>query len=132
VHSRVFPGVTDMLDRLEALGVRAAVVTNKAERPARKLLAELGLAGRMASIIGGDTLSDRKPSPVPVLEMIAQCGGGRTAFIGDSIFDVMAARGAGAESVIVGFGFLDRAPEEFGADHIIGHYDELLPLLETL
>lgn len=132
VHSRVFPGLIAMLDRLDALGVRTAVVTNKAERPARKLLGELGLATRMASIIGGDTLSERKPSPAPVLEMIGQCGGGRAAFIGDSIFDVMAARGAGATSVIVGFGFLDRPAEAFGADHVIGHYDELIPLLETL
>lgn len=132
VHSRVFPGVTETLDRLDALGVRAAVVTNKAERPARKLLAELGLADRMAAIIGGDTLGERKPSPVPVLEMIARCGGGRTAFVGDSIYDVMAARGAGAPSIIVGFGFLDRPAEDFGADHVIGHYDELLPLLAGL
>lgn len=132
VHSRVFPGVTDMLDQLDALGVHAAVVTNKAERPARKLLAELGLADRMACIIGGDTLAERKPSPIPVQAMIAQCGGGRTAFVGDSIFDVRAAQGAGAASVIVRFGFLDRAPEEFGADHVIGDYDELVPLLGTL
>lgn len=132
VHSRPFPGVTEMLDRLDALGVRTAVVTNKAERPARKLLHELGLADRMASIIGGDTLADRKPSPVPVLAMIGQCGGGRTAFVGDSIFDVMAARGADATSILVRFGFLDRPAEAFGADHIIGHYDELMPLLAGL
>lgn len=132
VHSRPFPGVAAMLDRMDALGVRAAVVTNKAERPARKLLGELGLAGRMAAIIGGDTLAERKPSPVPVLAMMDRCGGGRAAFVGDSIFDVEAARGAGATSVIVRFGFLDRPAEAFGADHVISHYDELVPLLAGL
>ena len=132
VHTHLFPGVTALLDRLDALGVRPAVVTNKAERPARKLLAELGIADRMASIIGGDTLASRKPSPEPIHAMIAQCGGGRAAFVGDSIFDVMAAKGANATSVIVRFGFLDRAPEAFGADHVVGHYDELLPLLAGL
>jgi phosphoglycolate phosphatase len=132
VHTRLFPGVTAMLDRLDALGVRPAVVTNKAERPARGLLHELGIADRMATIIGGDTLPTRKPSPEPIHAMIAQSGGGRAAFVGDSIFDVMAAKGAAATSVIVRFGFLDRRAEDFGADHIIDHYDELLPLLETL
>ncbi|PKP98034.1 MAG: phosphoglycolate phosphatase [Alphaproteobacteria bacterium HGW-Alphaproteobacteria-13] len=132
VHSRVFPGVTDMLDRLDALGVRTAVVTNKAERPARKLLGELGLADRMACIVGGDTLASRKPSPEPIRAMIAGCGGGRTAFVGDSIFDVLAARGAGAASVLVGFGFLDRPAEDHGADHVIDDYGELIPLLATV
>src|SRR3546814_3174890 len=63
VHSRPFPGLTAALDRLDALGVRTAVATNKAEDMARKLLGELGLAGRMAAIIGGDTQGpgERKP-----------------------------------------------------------------------
>lgn len=132
VHSRPFPGLTAALDRLDALGVRTAVVTNKAEGLARKLLAELGLADRMTAIIGGDTLGVRKPSPEPIHAMIAQCGGGRAAFVGDSIYDVMAAKNAGVPSIAVSFGFLDRRVEELGADHVIDHYDELVPLLETL
>src|SRR3546814_19372714 len=65
VHSRPFPGLTAALDRLDALGVRTAVATNKAEDMARKLLGELGLAGRLAAILGGATLGpgQRKPPP---------------------------------------------------------------------
>jgi phosphoglycolate phosphatase len=44
----------------------------------------------------------------------------------------MAARGAGATSVAVGFGFLNQPVEELGADHVIGDYAELVPLLERL
>lgn len=132
VHSRAFPGLGAALDRLDALGVRTAVVTNKAERMARRLLAELDLADRMAVIIGGDTLGVSKPSPEPILAMIEQAGGGRTAFVGDSIYDVEAARAANTPSILVGFGFLDRPAEAFGADHVVAHYDDLVPLLETL
>lgn len=134
LHSRPFPGLTAALDRLDALGVRTAVVTNKAEGLARKLLGELGLADRMATIIGGDTLGPgtRKPSPAPIHAMVAQCGGGRAAFVGDSIYDVMAAKAADVPAIAVSFGFLDRPVEELGADHVIDHYDELVPLLETL
>jgi phosphoglycolate phosphatase len=134
VHSRPFPGLTDALGRLDALGVQTAVVTNKTERLARLLLRELGLADRFATIIGGDTLGreNAKPSPAPIHEMIARCGGGRAAFIGDSIYDVTAAKRAGVTSILVGFGFLDRPAEAFEADHAIGHYDELVPLLESL
>lgn len=134
VHSQPFPGLIAALDHLDARGVRTAVVTNKAERMARKLLAALGLADRMETIIGGDTLGpgNAKPSPAPIHAMIARCGGGRAAFVGDSIYDVMAAKAADTPSIIVSFGFLDRPAETLGADHVIDHYDALLPLLERL
>jgi len=134
VHSRPFPAVAAMLDRLDALGVQTAVVTNKAENLARKLLGDLGLADRMAAIVGGDTLGPgtRKPSPAPIHAMVEQCGGGRAVFVGDSIYDVMAAKNAGVPSIAVSFGFLDRPVGELGADHVIDHYDELIPLLERL
>ena len=133
VHSAPYPGLIDALDSLDASGVKTAVVTNKSERLARILLGELGLADRMATIIGGDTLGreNAKPSPAPIIEMIARCGGGPAAFVGDSIYDVMAAKGAGIPSILVSFGFLDRPAAEFGADHVIDHYDALIPLLET-
>jgi phosphoglycolate phosphatase len=70
VHSHPFPAVVETLDKLDALGVRTAVVTNKAEHLARKLLGDLGLADRMAVIIGGDTVGERKPSPAPIHAMI--------------------------------------------------------------
>ncbi|MBJ7499918.1 MAG: HAD-IA family hydrolase [Sphingopyxis sp.] len=132
VHSRPFPGVVAALDRLDALGVRTAVVTNKVEHLARVLLAEFGLADRMATIIGGDSVGSRKPSPEPIRAMIERCGGGRAAFVGDSIYDVMAAKHAGVPSIAVSFGFPDRPAGELGADHVIDRYDELVPLLARL
>ena len=134
VQSRVFPGLIAALDRLDTLGVKTAVVTNKREDMARKLLGELGLADRMATIIGGDTLGpgNAKPSPAPIIEMVARCGGGRAAFVGDSIYDVTAANCAGVTSIAVSFGFLDRPADELGADHVIDHFDELVPLLDGL
>ncbi|MBW8297257.1 HAD-IA family hydrolase [Sphingopyxis sp.] len=134
VHSRVFPGLIAALDRLDTLGVKTAVVTNKREDMARKLLGELGLADRMATIIGGDTLGagNAKPSPAPIIEMVARCGGGRAAFVGDSIYDVTAANCAGVTSIAVSFGFLDRPADELDADHVIDHFDDLVPLLTRL
>jgi phosphoglycolate phosphatase len=133
-NTGAFPGCEAALDALAARGVTLAVVTNKLEAMARTLLGELGLAHRFATIIGRDTLGPgrAKPSPDPIIEMIARCGGGRSAFVGDSSFDVDAARAAGVPAVACAFGYPDRAVETLGADAIIGHYEELIPTLQQL
>jgi phosphoglycolate phosphatase len=134
VHSRPFAGMVAALDELDALGVNVAVVTNKFESFARKLLTELGLIDRFATLIGGDTMGPgrAKPAADPILEMIARLGGGRAAFVGDSVYDTMAAKNAGVPSVAVSFGFLDRPVGELGADAVIDGYEQLVPVLRTL
>ncbi|VVT14024.1 Phosphoglycolate phosphatase [Sphingomonas sp. EC-HK361] len=134
VDSAPYPGALASLDALAAQGVKLAVVTNKIERFARALLDDLGLTARFATIIGGDTLGrgKSKPSPAPIARMIADCGGGSAAFVGDSIFDVKAAAGAGVPSIACRFGFLMQPVEELGADAIIDHFDDLIPTLERL
>lgn len=134
VHSAPFEGAVAALDALDAAGVKTAIVTNKFESLAVKLLDALGLADRFETIIGGDTLgtANAKPSAAPILEMIARCGGGRAAFIGDSIYDIMAAKNAGIPSIAVSFGFLMEPVETLGADAVIDHFGELLATLRAL
>jgi phosphoglycolate phosphatase len=132
VHSTPYPGLLTALDSLAARGLRLAICTNKAERFASPLIKAMGLTDRFTAIIGGDTLGPgkAKPSPEPIRAMIAAAGGGRAIFLGDSTNDTAAARAAGIPSIACAFGFLDRPVEQLGADAVIGHYDELVPLLE--
>ena len=137
--TRPFEGAIAALDALDAIGVKTAIVTNKFESLAVKLLDELALRDRFVTVIGGDTMDrilgskgNAKPSAAPIREMIARCGGGRAAFIGDSIYDIMAAKNAGIASIAVSFGFLMEPVEELGADAVIDHYRELLPTLAAL
>jgi phosphoglycolate phosphatase len=134
VLTRPFPGTLDTLDQLARRGVALGIVTNKNERLARLVLGELGLTHRFASIVGGDTLGPGRSKPLPDLIhlMVEQCGGGRAAFVGDSIYDVTAGRAAGLPTVAVGFGFLSGPVEELGADAVIDGYAELIPTLERL
>lgn len=132
VHTTPFPGTLAALDELAARGVTMGVMTNKLERFARGILDALGLTDRFAAIIGGDTLGVAKPSPRPIQALVEQCGGGRAAFIGDSIFDVQAARAAGLPVVACSFGFLSQPVEALGADAVIDGYDELIPTLQRL
>lgn len=134
VYSRPFPGAVEMLDALAAQGMRLAVVTNKFESLATALLGDLGLRDRFFTVIGGDTLGpgNAKPSPAPIAEMIARGGGGRAVFIGDSIYDIMAAKNAGIPSVAVSFGFLHGPVEELGADAVIDAWGELAGALDRV
>ncbi len=133
-HTALFPGGPEMLEALAARGVHLAVATNKREDLARRLFDELGLTPRFATIIGGDTLGPGRAKPAPDMlnEMVARCGGGMAAFVGDTTFDVGAARAAAMPVVAVRFGFCDLPPDELGADAVIGHFDELVPALEAL
>lgn len=134
VHSRPFPGALDMLDALDTLGVQAAIVTNKAEHMADALFSALGLRDRFPVFLGGDTLGRERAKPAPDLihEMIRQSGCSRAAFVGDSDFDVGAARAAGIPVIVVGFGFLPRPVGEMGGDAVIDHFDELVAVLQGL
>lgn len=134
VHTAPFAGALDALDELARRGVALAIVTNKYERLARQVLDTLGLSGRFQSVIGGDTLGPgrAKPAPDPILAMIEQCGGGRAAFVGDTMYDIRAGQAAGTVTVAVSFGFLQQPVETLGADVVIDCYAELVPALERL
>lgn len=134
VHSQPFPGALPMLDALEGLGVKTAIVTNKLERLADKLFRELGLRDRFTAFLGRDSLGTERGKPAPDLlhEMVARSGGGQAVFVGDSDFDVDAAKAAGIPSIAVSFGFLSQPVETLGADAVIDHFDELLGVLTTL
>lgn len=133
-ESRPFPGAVDAVEALRARGVKTAIVTNKFEGLAEKLLGEVGLRDWFDTLIGGDTMGKgfAKPHRAPIDEMIRRLGGGRAAFVGDSIYDIMAARNAEVPSIAVSFGFLLQPVEELGADAVIDSYDELIPTLERM
>lgn len=134
VHTAPFPGAIAALDAIEARGAKVAVVTNKLESFAIEVLRGAGVLDRLACVIGGDTMGpgNAKPSPAPILEMIRRGGGGRAAFVGDSIFDIAAAHAAGIPAIACRFGFLMQPVEELGAEAIIDHFDDLVPALERL
>jgi phosphoglycolate phosphatase len=127
-----YPGLEEALDEIARSGSSIAVCTNKAEALTLKLLAALGWERRFAAVVGGDSLPVRKPDPAPLVEAIARAGGGRAAFVGDSIVDAETARAAGIRFVAVSFGFSDRSVAELGADAIVDSYGELVEALRRL
>lgn len=95
-HTRLYNGVTKLLDNWAQKGAQLAIVTNKPKQFTEPLLAALGLTGRFASVVGGDCLPERKPHPMPLLHVAKALGvkPDNTLMVGDSRNDVIAARAA--------------------------------------
>jgi len=134
VHTRPYPHAAEVLADLRARGVTLTVVTNKFESIARQILTTLGLAHHFVAIIGGDTMGPgrAKPAPDPIFEAQKRGGGGSIAFVGDSSYDVLAARAAGVPVIAAGYGYCDKPGPELGADAHIDSLDQLVAALEGL
>ena len=130
--THLYPGLEPAMDSLAARGVAFAICTNKPARLTDLLLDALGWRDRFAAIVAADTFPVKKPDPLPLREAIARAGGGRAAYVGDSIVDAETARAAQIPFVAVSFGFSDRPVEALGADAVIDSYDELVSVLKRL
>lgn len=106
VHlTQPYPGVPEALAALAAAGHRMAICTNKPHGPTLAVLRHLGLLGRFAAVIGGDSLPLRKPDPAPLHETRRLLGGGPVVFVGDSEVDAETAVNAGVPFVLYTEGY---------------------------
>lgn len=129
-HGQPFDGIDAMLDALEAAGSRWGIVTNKPEGLARDLLPMLGWHARHGVLIGGDSLAERKPHPLPLLHA-AEVMGARPedcVYVGDDARDIAAARAAGMRSIVALWGYRvpDDDPVAWGGDLLVDHPSDLV------
>lgn len=104
VHTRLYPGIADLLSALHALGVPQAVVTNKPIGITLRLLDVLDIRDFFGAVYGGESLPTRKPDPMMVYAAMADLGVSRAVLIGDGPHDVNAAARAGIDMVGVSWG----------------------------
>lgn len=132
-ETRLFAGIPELLDRLEARAVRWGVVTNKAERFTLPLLDLLGVRSRSACVVGGDTTGRIKPHPDPLLAASRALGLAPQLciYLGDDQRDVEAGRAAGMRTAIAMWGYLNgEAPETWNADLAVAQPLDLLRFLD--
>ena len=123
-----------ILDKLKARGLRLGLATNDGEASARRQLAALRLDVHMDFIAGYDSGHGGKPHPGMVTAFAAAIGAAprEVAVVGDSAFDLLAARAAGAMAVAVLTGPASRAELAPLADHVIDGVEGLPALLDRL
>jgi phosphoglycolate phosphatase len=131
--THLFSGIAEALTAIEACGLKWGIVTNKAERYARPLIALLGYGSRAACIVGGDTAGRIKPDPAPLLWACRTLGvpAATCVYVGDDERDIIAGHAAGMKTVAVEYGYLNgSAPVTWGADAVIRHPRELLACVQ--
>ena len=129
-----FPAATDVLDRLVEAGVTLGVCTNKPEALSERLLSELDLAGYFTAVLGGDSLTVKKPDAGHLLTTLRRMNARprEAVMIGDSQADVDAARAADVAVVAVSYGYTMVPVEELGADAVVHALSDLPGALARL
>jgi len=125
-----YPGVRETVAALAAC--KKAVISNKLTALAQEILRALDLLRYFAIVAGADSSLEQKPSPVPVLRVLSllDVGPEETLMVGDSIYDMMAARAAGIRTVAVTYGYGKESFSE-GCDYVIDRFSELLEIVQS-
>lgn len=104
---RLYDGVVEALDGLQARHIPLAICTNKPHAMVGPLLAHLGVQDRFSLVLGGDSLPQRKPNGAPLRHIAAALKVSPQAalMVGDSITDYRAAVDAGMPVALVRYGY---------------------------
>ena len=125
-----FDGIETLLAEIEAEGGRWGIITNKPLYLAEELIPMLGWEERCAILLGGDSLAERKPHPLPLLHSAKTLGlePRECVYIGDDERDIVAARAAGMPSVAALWGYRMPTddPEAWRADAMVERPRDLL------
>jgi phosphoglycolate phosphatase len=146
VESRVYPGLTELLSRLQQ-DVRCVVATNKAGGLAREILELVGLERWFERVVGEDdtvvqelrggspvSVAVRKPDRRVVDGLLAATATPRhrAVMVGDSLVDVEVARNAGIPVCAVSWGYGAVAGlRAAGPDYLVGSAAELEAALRS-
>lgn len=118
VHTRLFDGISSLLDGLQSRQLSWGIVTNKAARFTDLLVPKIDL-GHAGCVISGDTTPHSKPHPAPLIEAARrlaiapeQCW-----YVGDDLRDIQAGRAAGMTTIAAAWGYCGHAePATWEAD----------------
>ena len=133
LHEQLLPcaGMDDVLVRLKDEGRRLGIVSAKRKRTVELAFASVAIGHLFDVVVGGDEAERQKPEPDLLLLALDRLGAepDTAAYVGDSPFDMQAARAAGMHAVGVTWGGIHVRESLNGADAIVDTPEELLAVL---
>lgn len=134
-----FPQVVDTLKALSEAGFLLTIASSRTSASLHRLVDDMGLRPYISFIVGSDEVAHHKPDPEPALVTLRHFNGGRQGqpiaadealVVGDMPVDILMGKAAGMHTCAVTYGNAPLADlQAAGADHIIDHFANLLPLL---
>ena len=129
VDTALFDGVGELLETIEAQGLRWGIVTNKPGWLTERVLEELGVFEQAGCVVSGDSLDQRKPHPAPLHHAAAllDTEPQKCIYVGDAERDIQAGRAAGMLTLVATYGYIQdhETPEDWNADGALSHPLEL-------
>jgi pyrophosphatase PpaX len=124
-------GMPDVLATLRERGHRLGIVTAKRRLTADLAFSRLPIEHLFETVVGGDETEQHKPHPEPLLLALERLGAAAedAAYVGDSPFDMQAAKAAGLFAIGVSWGRIHAADKLTDADVIVDSAEELLGLV---
>jgi phosphoglycolate phosphatase len=131
-HTKLYPGVREVVNTLSEAGHKLAVLTNKPVRISFDIVKALGLERQFWRVYGGDSFLTKKPDPAGAKKLMeeADVDQAGSLMVGDSGVDVQTARNAGIRSCGVAWGFQPAAFEIDRPDVLIREPGELWSVVD--
>jgi len=126
--TKLYPDVLETLNTLQTKGYRLAIVTNKPFDFVQPILETLAIDSLFSYHLGGDSLSEKKPSPIPLLDVCKHFNIEpiQAVMIGDSKNDILAANATKMQSIGVTYGYNYGEPiASYHPTHIINDFGAL-------
>lgn len=124
-----YPDVDSGLKQLHAAGYTLALVTNKPIRFVPKILQTFGWQDLFSEVMGGDSLSTKKPDPAPLLHVCTQLGitPDQAIMIGDSRNDILAGQNANMDTLGLSYGYnYEQDIRELGPTEAFDNFADLV------
>ncbi len=134
LHEPLFPGAKKALDELSMRDdVLLGVATGKSQRGLQNILELHDIQGHFMTLQTADE-HPSKPHPSMMQQAMSDAGvtASQTVIFGDTSYDIVMGRDAGAHAVGVSWGYHDRQElMAYGAPHVLDHFDDLVPYLDA-
>jgi len=127
--SKLYPNVAETLQHLAEQDITMALITNKPEQFVPGILEHHQLERFFSDIIGGDTLPERKPSPLALNTLMEkfQLNADSIWMVGDSQNDIESAKAAGCRSIGLTYGYNYGIPiADSSPNHVVDDIADIL------
>lgn len=135
VHTRPYPGITQLIAQLQHRHIQLAVLSNKPREFLDKQVQWFFPGNPFAAVVGAENEIPPKPDPTALLSITKTMGSQpeNTLMVGDTAVDLRTAHAAGTIAVGVLWGFRTRDElESAGAERLVSVPAEILSFIKEV